>query len=660
MSVITRVQQWAQKRFLSIAGLDHLMDMAIGGQPTYVNKMINEKTAMEYTALYACVRILSETLAYLPLILYERLEPRGKRRASEHPLHNVLHNEANPYMSSFVWRELMQQHLATWGNAYAQIDRVGPRIESLWPLRPDRIEIEFTKREPYYIYTMDDGQKFKIKNHEMLHIKGPGYDGYKGYSPVGMHRQAIGMGLSVEEYGARFFASGGKPGGVIKHPGRLKEEGRDNLRESWQKMHAGLKNQHKVAILEEGMEYQQIGIPPEDAQFLKTREFQLQEMARIYRIPLHMLADLGRVTYNNIEHMGIDFVVHTMGPWLKRWEQELTTKLLTTTERKKYFPEFLVEGLLRGDTQTRFAAYSTARQWGWMSADDVRELENMNPLPDDQGETYLVPMNMISADEVKDREPAENVPQQPEKKSTEVRARTNRDKLAKRYEPLFKDAAGRIINREAADIRRAAKRLIDGMDTKEFIEWVEEFYDTAPEWMRKVIAPVIRSYVGIMVEAAMGEVGAADVDIDDLTERLTDGFVNKRAGQGRGQLRSLIMEVAEEASDPVELVNERMGNWTDTLPEKIAKHESVFCAGHVARAVFVAAGVVKLVVRNTGSKTCEFCEMLDGKVVGVQQPIIGANESIDSKDGAGKPLRVSGPKFTPPFHRGCVCQILPS
>lgn len=213
-------------------------------------------------------------------------------------------------------------------------------------------------------------------------------------------REAIGMALATEEYGARFFGNGAKPGGVLEHPGKLSKEAQDRLRTSWNEMHQGLSKQHRIAILEEGMSYKQIGIPPEDAQFLETRKFQLNEIARIFRIPPHLVGDLERATFSNVEQQSIDFVVHTIRPWLVRWEQAIKLKLFTPTERRRFFAEFVADGLLRGDIKSRYEAYAIGRQNGWLSADDIRELENMNPLPDDTGKVYLVPLNMVPADKV--------------------------------------------------------------------------------------------------------------------------------------------------------------------------------------------------------------------------------------------------------------------
>jgi len=371
------------------------------GRRSATGVQVTETSALYSSAVFACVRLLAETVASLPLPIYKRKVPRGKERAYNHPLYPLLHDSPNPWTTSYNFREALQGHLCTWGNAYAEIDwdmRTG-RARALWQLRPDRMKVGKENNHLIYVYTLPDGTVAKLDAFRIWHIPGFGFDGLVGYSPIQLAREAIGLSLATEEFGARFFGNGAKPGGVLEHPNKLTKQAQDNLRDSWNEMHQGLSNQHRIAILEEGMKYQQVGIPPEDAQFLETRKFQTNEIARFFHIPPHMIGDLDRATFGNIEQQSLEFVIYTLRPWLVRWEQSAHLKLMGPEERQLYFVEFLVEGLLRGDFVSRNQGYATARQWGWMSANDIRELENMNPLPDNQGDIYLIPMNMIPAGE---------------------------------------------------------------------------------------------------------------------------------------------------------------------------------------------------------------------------------------------------------------------
>ncbi|MSV23704.1 phage portal protein [Selenomonas sp. WCA-380-WT-3B 3/] len=365
-------------------------------------KNVNEFTAMQTTAVYACVRILAESIASLPLHVYE-YKGQGKERVPQHPLYFLLHDSPNPEMTSFIFRETAMIHLLLWGNSYSQIIRDGMgRVVGLYPLLPDRMSVDRDEHgEIVYTYmSMSDsnpkikgGSQIKLRRQDVLHIPGLGFDGLVGYSPIAMARNAVGMTLACEEYGSSFFANGARPGGVLKHPGVLKNPSK--LRESWQAVYGGTANTGKVVVLEEGVDYQQISIPPEEAQFLETRKFQIDEIARLYRVPPHMIGDLEKSSFNNIEQQSLEFVKYTLNPWVVRWEQSLQKALLNSTEQKRYFIKFNVDGLLRGDYQSRMAGYAVGRQNGWLSANDIREMENMNPIPEEEGgNLYLINGNL--------------------------------------------------------------------------------------------------------------------------------------------------------------------------------------------------------------------------------------------------------------------------
>ena len=375
------------------AGYSFLFGRTTSGKP------VNERTAMQTTAVYACVRILAEAVASLPLHVYEYQDDGGKKLVHDHPLYYLLHDEPNPEMTSFVFRETLMSHLLIWGNAYAQIIRDGAgRVLGLYPLLPDKMEVQRDdKGNIYYVYSRNSDENptfkeygnIKLKAEDVLHIPGLGFDGLIGYSPIAMAKNAVGMTLACEEYGASFFANGANPGGVLEHPGVLKDPSK--VRESWNSVYRGVSNAHKIAVLEEGMKYQQIGIPPEEAQFLETRKFQINEIARLYRIPPHMVGDLDKSSFSNIEQQSLEFVKYTIYPWVIRWEQSLQRSLLLPGEKGKYFIKLNVDGLLRGDYQSRMNGYAVGRQNGWFSANDIREMENMNPIPDEEGgNLYLI------------------------------------------------------------------------------------------------------------------------------------------------------------------------------------------------------------------------------------------------------------------------------
>ena len=370
---------------------------------TTSGKAVTERSAMQMTAVYSCVRILSEAVAGLPLHLYKYTDSGGKAMALDHTLYRLLHDEPNPEMSSFVFRETLMTHLLLWGNAYAQIIRNGKNeIVALYPLMPNKMSVDRDENGRLY-YTYYRGSDEAIKNKEfaatlhpsdVLHIPGLGFDGLVGYSPIAMAKNAIGMAIACEEYGAKFFANGAAPGGVLEHPGTIKDPQR--VRESWQSTFGGSGNANKIAVLEEGMKYTPIGISPEQAQFLETRKFQINEIARIFRVPPHMVGDLEKSSFSNIEQQSLEFVKYTLDPWVIRWEQSIQRSLLSNDEKAMYFVKFNLEGLLRGDYQSRMNGYAIGRQNGWMSANDIRELENLDRIPTEEGgDLYLINGNML-------------------------------------------------------------------------------------------------------------------------------------------------------------------------------------------------------------------------------------------------------------------------
>ena len=387
---------------------DKPTDSTVGSRYTFYmggstsGKTVTERSAMQMTAVYSCVRILAEAIAGLPLHVYRYNSDGGKEKAIDHSLYLILHDEPNPEMSSFVFRETLMTHLLLWGNAYAQIIRNSKgEVVALYPLMPNKMSVDRDENgQLYYQYlrSIDEvGGKSEtviLKPTDVLHIPSLGFDGLVGYSPIAMAKNAIGLAIATEEYGAKFFANGAAPSGVLEHPGTIKDPQR--VREAWQSQFGGSQNSGKIAVLEEGMKYTPISISPEQAQFLETRKFQINEIARIFRVPPHMVGDLEKSSFSNIEQQSLEFVKYTLDPWVIRWEQSIMRTLLTPEEKKSYFVKFNLEGLLRGDYQSRMNGYATARQNGWMSANDIRELENLDRIPAEAGgDLYLINGNML-------------------------------------------------------------------------------------------------------------------------------------------------------------------------------------------------------------------------------------------------------------------------
>lgn len=408
--------------------------------PTSSGRPVTERSAMQMTAVYGCVRILAEAIAGLPLHVYRSGPDGSKVKATDHGLYRLLHDEPNPEMTSFVFRETLMTHLLLWGNAFAQVVRNGlGEVIGLYPLQPNRMSVgrDLDSKALYYEYQTSwdepagEYKTIRLTPNDVLHVPGLGFDGLVGYSPIAMAKNAIGLAQATEDYGASFFANGAAPGGVLEHPGTIKDPSR--VRESWQATFGGPGNGNKVAVLEEGMKYTPISVSPEQAQFLETRKFQLNEIARIFRIPPHMIGDLEKSSFSNIEQQSLEFVKYTLDPWVIRWEQAISRTLLTPREKTELFVKFNVEGLLRGDYQSRMEGYAVARQNGWMSANDIRELENLDRIDEvEGGDLYLVNGNMLplpmagayaDSQEAKEGESGDEVPKEEPRENQVLRRR---------------------------------------------------------------------------------------------------------------------------------------------------------------------------------------------------------------------------------------------
>lgn len=369
-------------------------------------KSVNENTAMQNSAVYACVKIIAESIASLPLHVYQYTDG-GKEKAINHPLYYLLHNAPNEEMTAFIFFETIMAHLLLWGNAYAQIlrNRLG-QVIGLYPLLPNKMTVErndsgnleytyqrFTEENPNF----KDKGAIVLPRADIFHVAGLGYDGLIGYSPIAMAKNAIGLSIACESFGSKFFANGARPLGILKSPTLIKNP--EKLRESWESMYGG-ENSGRVAILEQGMEYETISIPPDDAQFLQTRKFQIAEVARIFRVPLHFLNELDRATFSNITQQSLEFVMYTLTPWISRLEQALNKALFQPSERGKYFVKFNLSGLLRGDYESRVKGYCQMIQNGVMSINDVRELEDLNKIPSEKGgDLHIVNGNFIKLED---------------------------------------------------------------------------------------------------------------------------------------------------------------------------------------------------------------------------------------------------------------------
>lgn len=647
-----------------------------GVRPSTAGVDVSEHTAQACIAVASCVKIIAETSSMLPCKVF--LDENGtKGPDSNHPLYRVLHDEANTEMSAMTFKETFTSHVASWGNGYAEKEYNGAGdIIGLWPLGPDRTEPE---RGPAgqlrYRTRLPDGEEKILAADQVLHVKGLSSTGLKGLSPIGQIRQAVGLALAMEEYGARFFANGAIPGVVLKHPGELSPAAKKNIRDSWNDRHEGLSRTQRLAILEEGVTLEKIGIPPEEAQFLQTRQFQDRQIAKFYRIPLHMLADMEKGSgFSSVEQMTLDFIKFTLMPWLVRLEQEYNRSLLLPSERRTRFVKHVVAGLERGDFKSRTDAYFIGRQGGWYSVDDIRELEDLNPLPKGQGKVYLQPLNMVPADQAGKAPPkAEDASRElraadgPGSGAVESRGATARHRIARSHRNGFFEAASRIVRRERKEVSRAARRFLRATDVGGLKDWLEQFYADHAQLVQDRMERAAEGLADVVRLEAEEEAGqeVEEAKVDDFVEQYVQALATRWCESSKGQLLAILDEASGRShlqtrddgseEDVLSELERRLEEWEETRPEKTARNETNRLTNAVALAVFALGGVKRTRWRTVG-KNCPMCSGLDGKVVGIEQEFLPAGHVI-SNSALSSPFTVKRGVKHPPLHRGCDCML---
>lgn len=630
---------------------------------------VNEATALTYSVVFACVRILAETVSGLPLILYRRSKDGSKTRADNHPLYRLLHDSPNSAMTAFRWRCAMMNHLVIWGNAFAEI-RIDARgnITGLWPLSPDRVFIRLAATQdgdiqPVYQYNDPVTLSMRtIPNERMLHVSGMGNDGIQGYSPVRLHREAIGLGMSMQEFGSRFFGEGTHPSVIIEHPNKLSEPAHKNLHDSLTSAHSGLGKSHRLLILEEGMKLSPLGIPPEDAQFLESRQFQVIEICRIFRIPPHMVGDLSRATFSNIEHQSIEFVVHTIRPWLVLWEQELNRSLLLQNEQNEYYFEFLVDGLLRGDIKSRYDAYRVGREGGWLSSNDVRRMENMDPIKD--GDDYLMPMNFQvigkPAPQVQpaDKDSARHYPAELRALNAGSYIDDPMEKVVFRFIPLFRESLKDILDIEADVLIKAIHDHLETRSAESFLSFMDSFYRDHHAYVKTKFGPVLEQYAETIHKTASEMIGVAVGDtsqIEDFVGRYLESYAFRHCRKGRLELESFLeLETKDRISSKVE---SDIRDWVHSNAEELAAEEAVRAKNATARETWRQHGVTKLKWETSGNLNCPFCRKMSGRTVGIEGNFLNAGDvihaSTETDDGQRwMSLKIRSNKKHPPIHKG--------
>lgn len=725
---------------------------AMGGPRSKAGKSVTERTAARVSTVFACVRIISEDVSRLPLHMYERTD-EGRQRASGHPLYPRITGRANPEMPMKTFRELITGHAALWGAGYAEIElNEGGRPVAFWPLLPNCTKAVRHDGVKYLVTTLLDGTQEILRPGQYLHIPGPAWlnDGLDGDHPVRLAREAIGIAMAAEEYGARLFGNGALQSGLLISEKKLNEDQRKQVETGWKK-YTGISNAHRSALLEANLKWQPTSINPDDAQSLETRRFQVEEVARYYRMPLVLLGHTEKATSwgTGIEQFMRGYVTHTLGSWLTRWEEWMAHHLLSERDSQAYYFEHVLEDLLKNDIATRFQAYATAVQNGWMNRNEVRIRENMNRIPGDAGDAYTAQLNMAELGEVvgaalvsvlgrgglppaaSDPSAAKPEPRgllpgasgfpvtvgggatavrvvpdggnllvewaspsgtlRTEQLSSSVsaekaqafavekarrlglaqRSLRSRRRLERRFREVFHEAFGRAVRREASHIRRLAKRLdpVDGdLDPERFVAEVADFYEMetlrggeAPAghmaWFAREYRRPLTAYAELVRAEVLEEREEEDAEdnLGAVIPAYITRFLRRHGARSTNQMQKLARTVQRELLR--EALEQRMDEWEERRPDKMAQEESVHAGGSVARMTYFVVGVVSLEWVAFG-ENCPLCDELTGKVVGIQEAFLRKGERIDPDDEDTAPLETKRSILNPPLHAGCDCGIV--
>ena len=640
--------------------------------PTSAGIPVDEKTAMKYLTVFACVTLIAGDVGRLPLNLYRRVKSGGKDLVTDHKLYDLLHNAPNKDMTSFNWRETAQGHLLLWGNQYNFIERagLGGEILALWPLPdPGQVQVKRIDGEIVYEYYVD-GEKVTRRRDQIFHIPGFGFNGLVGMSMIGAAREAIGLGVAAETFGSRYFSEGTHPSGIlsIEHDLGDKEQ-QEAYKKALKEEYAMMKNAHTIMLLQNNEKYTPMTVPMDDAQFLETRDHQKIEICGMYHVPPHKIAIHGQNSnYNNLEQENASYVDSCLMHWLVRWESQISLQLLTEAERRSgLFFEFQVQGLLRGDSAARAEFYNKIFQVGGIKPNEIRSFENMNPV--EGGDESFVMLNMVPLKDAGkemvlpgDIEPEQEPEIIEEKKAmlvdffsedrakelSEIRSIRMRDRLAKAYRYIILDAARAVVSRETRAIKKrlASPQTRAGADA--MADFLNEFYASFPEYIEQKMEPALRSYMNAVIEESIAEIGSDKINLDVEIKEYIEGYAQRHADGSLGQMTALL------EGDLADL-DTRADEWQEKRPDKIADDEVVRASSASFSWVVFAAGL-SLTWKIRGAETCPYCRSLQGKRVASGGAFVKAGDEIDPKGGTG-PMRFYGLKQHPPLHQGCDCFV---
>lgn len=666
---MSRLNKFLGKLIMRALG-DDPMFLRSWGQPSSSGVAVNKDNVVSLASVYNALNLLSSTIATLPLNVYKRTG-NGREQAREHRLYELLHDQPNELMTSAEFRRLMMVNYYIGGKARAVVlwDNAG-QIDELVPIPFWRVNETIINGKRYHKVMMPDNKEKVFSDYQMFRIDNIGFSADNPISPLVAGKDVFGLSLAADQFGSRFFANGANFGGVLKHEKTLSEEAHNRLAKDFNEKYQGISRSHKWIVLEEGLDLVKTTFAPEEAQFLETRKFQVTEVARFFNVPPHLIMDLEKATFSNIEHQNINFVTYTLRPLFVYWEQEIRRSLLIGTDKQMYYAEYNADALLRGDSKTRAEVFNVMRMAGVINANEWREKENMNPIGE-AGQIYFMPLNMADMSRVSEGTTQDYIENNAlhalsslmtrnkeisRYTTAQIRSASKRHAITKNYDAKISDDAKKVVKKETNDIRKIATETLESNNFSLFNEKIDGYYDKFPEYMEKQFSKSFTAMAKEIHAEVVKEINAKGEWNDKMTEfikKYTNSFIIRHVGSSVGQIKSVVQKAAANGQSELDALKQRLDEWEERRHGKIGMNESVKLAGAVAKTTFAAGGVTRLMWVNMGSKSCPYCNELDGKIVGIEQQFV-----LDGVTADGATMDVNHKTGHPPLHEGCVCTIV--
>lgn len=646
----------------------------IGGGPTESGIRVNPETALRFVAALACIQVISQDLAKIPIPLYRRRRDGGKDRVTDHPAYDLMHTSPDPELgiNSYIWRLTQVAHTLASGNSYARKIIQGGYPSALKILQPSAMEPKVVNGRKIFRKRNEDGTYETLNRDEVVHIMGLGQDGVQGYSPIMMAREAIGAGLAADAFAAKFWGKGARHDLVLTHPQSLSPDARKRLAIKVDQQTRGAAEQFGTLVLEEGIQVEKISIPPEDAQFLGTRAWDVLQTCRIYRVSPHKVQELTRSTHNNIEHQGIEHRTDTLLPWAVNIEQVFNLSLLTDKERRQgYFFEFLLDGIERADLKSRYEAYRISTGGvGWRKVDEIRKIDNL-PVEGGLANELWAPLNMVPISGGQPpTPPAKPAPakappadQQPPAKASLTaaqrdRAIQNRHRIEVSFRGLFESVVSRAARREQKAIGRVLKSVTEERDQLLALDRdLSQVYDQLSSALARDVQPVLASLADLLREAVIDEFGEPTMTAEALTAEVVER--SDAVGTDYGVVaRSQLAALAAESEYPVAAISGHVASWGEDRTRAAAIGMSVTQSALLSRTLFASAGVKAF--RWVPVNQCPICAIIAERISTAEEPFARAGDTITPNTEGVDPLVVDRDLYTPQAHDGCTCLIAPA